>query len=206
MGHTTDFVGHIDIEPALNEDEINYLTALSTSRRFRRPGGPNDVPGNPRAEDCRDFDHDSYTAPAHGQPGLRCPWVPCWEGCCLSFDGNEKLYEPVPWLRYLIAHFLKPGARASRSGLDPFSNFTFDHQLDGMVVGCRRDTRELTAITVYANRVTTRTLRGPDPSYAGRPPLPYEKQIDRERADIRRRRRGAPSNVIDLSSRFPGPA
>ena len=206
MGYTTDFVGHIDIEPALNEDEIDYLTAFSTSRRFRRPGGPYDVPGNPRAEDCRDFDHDSYNSSAQGQPGLWCQWVPCWEGCCLSFDGNEKFYEPVPWLRYLIAHFLKPGARASRSGLDWFRNFTFDHQLDGMVVACRRDTKELTAITVYANRVTTRTLREPDPSYAGWPPLPYETKVDRERADLRRRRRGAPSNVIDLSSRFPGPA
>jgi hypothetical protein len=168
MGHTTDFLGHIDIEPALNQDEIGYLTAVRALRRFR--------------------------------------WVPCWTGCCLSFDGSEKCHEPVVWLRYVIAHFLEPGASASRSGLARFASFTFDHRLDGMVVGCRRDTRELTAITVRANRVTTRTLRAPDSRHAGRPPS-YAEQPHRERVERRRRRRdGEAGNVIDLSSVFPGPA
>jgi hypothetical protein len=168
MGHTTDFLGHIDIEPALNQDEIGYLTAVRALRRFR--------------------------------------WVPCWTGCCLSFDGSEKCLEPVVWLRYVIAHFLEPGASASRSGLARFASFTFDHRLDGMVVGCRRDTRELTAITVRANRVTTRTLRAPDSRHAGRPPS-YAEQPHRERVERRRRRRdGEAGNVIDLSSVFPGPA
>jgi hypothetical protein len=169
MADTTDFLGSIDISPALNEDEIGYLTALSASRRFR--------------------------------------WVPCWTGCCLSFDRAGKCDEPVAWLRYVVAHFLKPGASASRSGLARFSGFTFDHRLDGIVVGCRRDTKELTAITVRANRVTTRTLRAPDPRHAGWPPAPYADQLDRGRVERRRRRRdGGAGNVIDLSSVFPGPA
>jgi len=169
MEHTTEFVGHIDITPALNEDEIAYLTAVSASRRFR--------------------------------------WVPCWTGCCLTFDGSERCSEPVAWLRYVIAHLLKPGASASRSGLSRFANFTFDHRLDGMVVGCRRDTKELTAITVRANRVSTRTLRAPDPRHAGWPSSAHEQPTDLERAGRKRRRReAATSNVIDLSSVFPGPA
>ena len=81
MEHTTEFLGHIDIAPALNEDEIGYLTAVSASRRFR--------------------------------------WAPCWTGCCLTFDGSERCSEPVAWLRYVIAHLLKPGASASRSGPGP---------------------------------------------------------------------------------------
>ena len=32
------------------------------------------------------------------------------------------------------------------------TDFTFDHRLDGMIVGCRRDTRELFAITASNNR------------------------------------------------------
>jgi hypothetical protein len=51
MEYTTDFVGHIDIDPALNQDEIEYLTAFAASRRFDRPEGPYAVPGNPYADE-----------------------------------------------------------------------------------------------------------------------------------------------------------
>ena len=47
MGYTTDFIGHVDIAPALNEAEIDYLEAFCASRRWERPGGPYEVPGNP---------------------------------------------------------------------------------------------------------------------------------------------------------------
>jgi len=63
------------------------------------------------------------------QPGLWCQWVPgritentnWWadiiytndlrnfEGCdCIAWDEEEKFYEYVPWLNYLIKHFLQP--------------------------------------------------------------------------------------------------
>ena len=168
MAHPTDFLGHVDIAPVLNEDEIGYLTALGASRRLR--------------------------------------WMPGWTGCCLSLDGAERCDEPVAWLRYAIAHFLKPGASASRSGLARFSGFTFDHRLDGMVVGCRRDTKELTAITVRANRVTTRTLRAADAGHVGWPASPHARQSELAVAERRRRRGARTGNVIDLSSMFPGPA
>ena len=206
MGYTTDFVGHIDIEPALNQDEMEYLTAFSMSRRFARSEGPYAVPGNPMAElDRTDVDVDTYNEVAPGQPQLWCQWVPCLDGCCLSFDGHEKFYEPVAWMRYLIQHFLKPGARASRSGLPAFEHFTFDHWLEGMVVGCRRDTKELFAISVKANRVTEPVLRRGAPELQWRAPLPYEQEIDRWESNSRRRRRVVPdpppTGVIDLASR-----
>jgi len=208
MGHTTDFVGHIDIEPALNQDEMEYLTAFSLSRRFARPEGPYAVPGNPMA--ARDVereavDVDTYNTIAPGQPRLYCQWVPCLDGCCLAFDGHEKFYAPVDWMRYLIQHFLKPGAKASRSGLPAFEHFTFDHQLDGMVVGCRRDTKELFAIQVRDNRVTKKVLRAGRPELQWRDPLPYEQEIDRWESSSRRRRRvdpePTPPGVVDLASR-----
>jgi hypothetical protein len=207
MGYTTDFVGHVDIEPALNQDEIEYLFAFSHSRRFDRPDGPYAVPGNPMAalDDEREtVDVDTYNRIAPGQPQLWCQWVPCLDGCCLSFNGHEKFYQPVDWMRYLINHFLKPGAAASRSGLPAFEHFTFDHRLDGMVVGCRRDNKELFAIQVKANRVTERILRPGLPEYFGREPLAYERAIDTWEGS-RRRRRVPPSratgDVVDLASR-----
>lgn len=205
MGYTTDFIGHVDISPPLNEAESLYLTAFSASRRFDRPQGPYFVPGNPQAEEQHaDPDLDRYNATGHGQPGLWCDWVPCLDGCCLSFSGVEKFYDPVEWLRYLIQHFLKPGARAARSGLEEFESFTFDHRLDGMIVGCRRDTRELFAITATNNRVTRKLLRAGD-AFADFPPFPYEQEIDRWREERQRRLRGTatepdPDNVVQLGA------
>jgi hypothetical protein len=205
MGYTTDFVGHIDVHPALNREEIEYLTAFSQSRRYERPGGPYAVPGNPRAEEPPVEVDDSYNRPAPGQPQLWCQWVPCWEGCCLSVDGREKFYRPVAWLRYLVDHFLKPGAEASFSGDPQFEHFTFDHAVAGMVVGCRRDNKELFAIEASGDRVNTKILRPGDPDYFGMPPLPYEAELDRVSAERPRRRRPrrqrAGLSVVNLADR-----
>lgn len=202
MGYTTDFIGHIDIEPSLNDEEVAYLTAFSESRRCLRAGGPYDVPGNPAAEREEGMPTAQANAGADAQPGYWCDWVPCWDGCCLAYNGSEKFYSPVPWLRYLIQHFLKPGAHASRPGLSFFEGFTFDHVLEGMVVGCRRDNKELFAINVKNNRVTEKILRPADPRYLDFPPLPYELEIDRQEGPRRRRRRQQrqTAEVADLAT------
>lgn len=92
-----------------------------------------------------------------------------------------------------------------RAAKDPrFAAFTFDHQLSGMVVGCRRDTKELFLVRVSNNRITERVLRPGERQYAGYPSLPYEDQIDRERADSRRRRRRpgeTDGSVVQLDER-----
>jgi len=188
MGFTTDFIGHIDIDPGLNEAELAYLDAFRKSRRFDRPGGPYEVPGNPYIDERLTSSSVAYNRPAFGQPQLWCQWQPCWGGCCLAFDGNEKFYEPVRWLRYLIDHFLRPGAAASRSGLASFEEFTFDHRLEGLVVGCRRDNKQLYGIRVTDNVVSTEVLRPADPRYLDFPPLPYEDAIDSERNSSRQRK------------------
>lgn len=189
MGYTTDFIGHIDISPSLNEAELAYLNAFRLSRRFDRPGGPYEVPPNPYAEERTGVDVDAYNRIAPGQPQLWCQWEACWQGCCLAFDGHEKFYQPVRWMEYLIEHFLKPGAEASNSGLSVFDEFSFDHRLDGLVVGCRRDNKELFGIRVADNVVTTETLWPADSRYLDYPPLPYEVEIDRDRKRSAARKR-----------------
>ena len=200
MGYTTDFVGNLTITPTLNEHEIEYLDAFRLSRRCLREGGPYAVPGNPRAEDSSGFRGDTYNVRAAGQPNLWCDWEVCWEGECLAWDGTEKSYSMVPWLRYLIAHFLEPGAQAQ--GHPGFEQFTFDHRVSGMVVGCRRDTKELFAVRVVDNHVSERVLNPGHPEWAAYPDLPYETEIDRSKVR-RRRRRPLPSSgtVIELGAR-----
>ena len=211
MGYSTDFLGHIDISPPLNPSEVEYLTAFGESRRWDRPGGPYEVPDNPRLDavvlgdpdpvtgvpsvrapvSAGSDDHERFNRTAPGQPQLHCQWIPCPSGCCLSYDGHEKFYEPTAWMRYLIDHFIKPGAAASRSGLECFEQFTFDHEMNGVVAACRRDTRRLWVIEVDSNVVTERDLyRGVDESLVWGP-FPYEQEIDDLRARRRRRRAGS---------------
>jgi hypothetical protein len=192
MGHNTDYIGRIDVHPPLNEAERAYLTAFSEGRRFDRPGGPYAIPGNPAAERCDrpDVDVETYNRIPEGQPSLWCDWVPCWEGCCLAYNGNEKFYNGTRWMAYLIDHFLAPGAHAQASGEPWFDAFTFDHHANGIIAGCRQDTRELFLLRVVDNRVSHETL------VEGRSPweelayLGYE-EANNERRTERRGRRSA---------------
>jgi hypothetical protein len=205
MGYSTDFIGIIDIYPPLNDAEQAYLTAYAGSRRTDTEQAPYVVPGNPAAEE---FEPTVLPVEAKRQsiaardrttdrpPGPWCGWVPAWSGDCLTFDGKEKFYEPVEWLRYLIAHFLRPGARAASSGLGYFQQFTFDHVLDGVIAGSRRDTCELFLIDVRANKVTKTVLRPGDPQPWELDPLPYQAESDRATRRSRPGHRKPPLRLI----------
>jgi hypothetical protein len=187
MGVTTDFIGHIRIDPPLNTVEHGYLAAFSQTRHFVRSGGPYDVALNPAAaRGERSADIDAYNKAADGQPSLWCHWVPSWDGACLTFDGQEKFYGATGWMRYLIEHFLAPEAHARVSGLHWFDGFTFDHQLNGILAACPRDTHSLYLIVVENNLVREVALASSGvPSRRGSR-LPYELAIDA--LDKRRRR------------------
>jgi hypothetical protein len=198
MGYTTDFIGHIEIDPPLNVHEQTYLAAFHQSRRFDRGGDPYAVPGNPAAERDREVPIDVYNSVAVGQPGLWCRWSPCWEGCCLSLDGGEKIYDAGRWLEYLIAHLLSPDAAATELDHPELQGFTFDHVLNGLVIGCRRDTKEMFALLVEDNHLRDIVLKPGDPRYGDYPPLPYEEENDRWAPRPPRPRSRA---VLDLARR-----
>lgn len=42
------------------------------------------------------------------QPGLWCQWTVSEDNTKLEWDGGEKFYEYVPWLKYLISNFIEP--------------------------------------------------------------------------------------------------
>jgi hypothetical protein len=62
-------------------------------------------------------------------PTRHCRWEPTDDGRALVWDGSDDPEHGAAWLRYLINHFLKPYAHRSR--LPEFSEFTFDHNLNG---------------------------------------------------------------------------
>ena len=40
--------------------------------------------------------------------GLWCQWAPNKEGTAIGWDGNEKFYDYIEWIKYLIEKILKP--------------------------------------------------------------------------------------------------
>jgi hypothetical protein len=140
-----------------------------------------------------------FNTPSPGEPSLRCDWVPSCDGQCLTYNGRDGVDEPGPWLRYVIDHFLKPGAVASRLGDPRFTGFTFDHVLDGVVAACRRDTARLWLIKVRSNRVREQVLVEGSDEWAEWGPLPYELALDRERPKSRRGRPWRPPREGELA-------
>lgn len=130
MQQGTDYMGHVDVAPALNTTEVAYLEAASFE--------------------------DETALLGRQRPPLWCPWMPSTDGRRLTCQAHDTDLVPAAWLRYLISELLKPGA--SRSFRKELKGFTFDHQLDGMVVG-RRTSGELFAVTASRNRVRERVLR-----------------------------------------------
>jgi len=153
MGYTTDFVGHVAIEPPLNSSEQRFLTRFAKSRRMHRHSGPYTVGEAPERAGELAVDVIDSNQPPPGQPGLWCQWEPSCDGGCLVWDDGEKFYAPTEWMRYLVDHFLRPGALASTAGLPGFAGFTFDHHSNGEIAARRRDTGRLWLIVVDDNDV-----------------------------------------------------
>lgn len=193
MGDTTDYLGHFDISPPRNEAEVRYVGAFTQMRHVDRGGSPYDVPPNPTAPDSVGVPVERYEAVQDGKPRHHCGWTVCGEGCCLSHDGIEKFNNPDAWLRYLIDHLLGPGALAEDTEHPLLAGFTFDHRLDGVVVGKRRYSRELFALVAEDNEVSYEVLAPGKGEYASSAPLAYEKRIDRWSSGRRDRLRDSPA-------------
>lgn len=158
MGYTTDFIGWVQIDPPLNEQETEYLRAFNRTRRWDRPEGPYVVLPHPLADDDDEAGNDARNRLAPGEPGVWCPWTPTTDGSALAFDGIEKAYQATRWLQYLIDTFLAPGATVADLDDPQFADFTTDHICDGAVASCRRDTGRVAVIFVTENVVDERVL------------------------------------------------
>jgi hypothetical protein len=167
MGYQTDFIGYLHIQPPLGRRESSLVNRISGSPFLQEPGGG-----------LRVADEDDEVLRELMRQGPRgwSNWTACPQGCCLSYDGGDKANHMVPWLNFLMATFLVPGAAA-----DGISGMTCDHVLTGMVVGSRRDTRELYSITARDNVVEVELLWPGNPMWSDYPPLAYQTEIDRFR-------------------------
>lgn len=128
MGYTTDFEGEFTVTPTLTAKHRAYLTAFSETRRMKLDvelimvadpdraavGLPIGVDGEffVGADGFRGQSHDEsildYSVPPASQPGLWCQWIPSEDGTTIGWDGGEKFYDYVDWIKYLIDRLLAP--------------------------------------------------------------------------------------------------
>jgi hypothetical protein len=167
MGYQTDFVGYLHVQPALNESEIALVNAIARRPNRLDYGALRTV----------DDETAARFALETGMPNGWSNWEACAQGCCLSYDGGDKANHMVPWLKYLLSTYLVPGAQAS--GKAGYDELTCDHFVNGMVVGSRRDNRQLYSITVRENEVSVELLWPGVPEWSDYPPLGYQVEIDR---------------------------
>lgn len=167
MGYQTDFVGYLQIEPPLGPREQSFINRISGSPFLQESDGP-----------LRVADEDDEVLRRLMRPAPRgwSNWTACAQGCCLSYDGGDKANHMVPWLEFLMTTFLLPGAAA-----EGIAGVSCNHVLNGMVVGSRRDNRELYSITVRHNEVEVELLWPGNPRWSDYPRLAYQTEIDRVR-------------------------
>lgn len=176
MGYQTDFIGYFQIDPPLGEREAALINRISGSPFLQESGGRLRV---------ADEDDEALRELVRGAPRGWSNWTVCPHGCCLSYDGGDKANDMAPWLKFLMATFLVPGATA-----EGVEGVTCDHVLNGMVVGPRRDTRELYSLMVRDNEVEVELLWPGNPKWRDYPQLAYQTQIDRFRSWVADRRAG----------------
>ena len=129
MGYTTEFNGQFNLNKKLTKSRKEYLLKFAETRRMKRdPKKAEKLDdeirrkvGLPIGEEAEYFvgglgfygqDRDEsvveYNSPPKTQPRLWCQWIPNDDGTALIWDGKEKFYEYVTWIKYLINNFLEP--------------------------------------------------------------------------------------------------
>ena len=135
MGYNTEFEGSFEFEEKLSDEMIQYINRFSTTRRMKRDVekiketysdwkklsfngdlgengeyfvGDSEWLIDWKSRDNTDPSIIDYNEPPATQPGLWCQWVVSLDGKYLEWDGNEKFYDYIEWLDYLITHFFTP--------------------------------------------------------------------------------------------------
>lgn len=150
MGYTTDFHGSFKINKALDTETKAIVDGLSTTRRMARNVGKEfgvegefyfDNSGNYGQN--RTSDIIDYNRPPKTQPGLWCQWQTNELGTIIEWDGNEKFYNYVEWLEYLINKVLAPKG----------------YKLNGEVEWTGEDRGDMGLIKVTNNKVSVKRAK-----------------------------------------------
>lgn len=119
MGYTTEFSGVFKVLPKpIEEDLVDYLVKFAETRRMKRNldsrygiDGEFYVYGSGFMGQDKEKNIIDSNYPPSTQPGLWCQWIPSSDGSVIKWDGGEKFYDYVEWLKYIEENFLIPFGR-----------------------------------------------------------------------------------------------
>jgi hypothetical protein len=149
MGYTTYFDGAVEIDPPLNDEEIEFLTKFAETRRMDRTKGPYYVDGGGFMGQENEPDIINFNRPPTGQPGLWCQWIPSEDGTLIIWDEGEKFYDADVWMKYLIDHFIGSNPKAQKE-----LPFLQGHVCNGSFQAQGEDYDDKWMLSVRDNRVT----------------------------------------------------
>lgn len=145
MGYTTDFSGQLKFNRPVEDEDFKLVNGLAGTRRMKRKVDPKyGVDGEFYIEGSGPFGQGNednivdHNTPPETQPGLWLQWIICDDREHLEWDGNEKFYNYVEWLEYLIEKIFEPR----------------DYKLNGEIEWIGEDPDDRGMIRVVDNKVT----------------------------------------------------
>lgn len=123
MGYHTDFMGEFTINEPVNDEVAALLRRLQQTRRMKRNNqllieagfGDCGEDGEFFCLDDGNYGQNShpasivnYNQPPATQPGLWCQWELQEDNQTIEWDGQERFYNYVEWIQYLIDKVLAP--------------------------------------------------------------------------------------------------
>lgn len=119
MGYTTDFDGEFRTDRPVDKKTYDILEGLNQTRRMKRSGLPAEygVDGEFYFEDEENYGQShtpskghivDYNEPPSTQPSLWCQWQIKDDRQTIDWDGGEKFYEYIAWIKYLAQKVLAP--------------------------------------------------------------------------------------------------
>lgn len=116
MGYHTDFSGNFLLNKPLDDETFTFLTKFSNTLRTKRsfPNNKYGIDGEFFVDGIGYMGQDNDESVINGnqppstQPSLWCQWIPTQDRMGIEWDGGEKFYEYIDWIKYLINNFLAP--------------------------------------------------------------------------------------------------
>ena len=119
MGYTTEFRGKFTVDREVDDETFKLLRGLAETRRMRRGGldAQYGLDGEFYIDPQGDFGQSDKplegtivdsNKPPRSQPSLWCQWTIEEDRKTICWDGGEKFYYYVEWIKYLINSILAP--------------------------------------------------------------------------------------------------
>jgi hypothetical protein len=151
MGYSTDFYGQFQLDRPADPELQRILKGLNKTRRVKRNVDPMryGVEGEFYFEGTGFMGQDDdpsildHNRPPATQPGLWCQWELSDDNITIEWDGGEKFYDYIEWIKYIIERVLKPRK----------------YKLNGVVEWQGEERDDIGLITIKNNKVTIKNGR-----------------------------------------------